>query len=283
MDASRELRETGYVVVHGCLTRAVCDAAIKRIDDFKIRTGDAVARNSDEFGHLYRVVNLHLAIDELADAFAGLGPALDVTDAFFGAATSLYTSLYYERGSEQALHRDSPYFCTKPAYRYLGMWLALDDVDDSNGQLRVAVRSHTLPGVDLEKMGREVFGDLATIPPISDEGWARYQNHVQRQGEEAALPVRDVIVQKGDVIIWHPQLLHGGAPQKDRTRSRRSLVMHVTPEGVPVYHMDVFFNPGRLVSDRAPWTYFQVQGRKIASFDQVDFGHQYTVPVSQLR
>ena len=160
-NANAQLHETGFVVVRGAVDPSLCRRALAGIDAFKAKHRKAVVANANEFGHLYRVVNLHLAVDALAAAFAD-NQALAVTDRFFGEATTLYTSLYYERGSEQALHRDTPYFCTRPADRYLGVWLALDDVDADNGPLRVVPRSHLLPAIDVRALARELFPDPRT-------------------------------------------------------------------------------------------------------------------------
>lgn len=83
-----------------------------------------------------RVVNLHLVVDALATVFSANG-ALAVCDRFFDAETVLYTSLLLERGSEQALHRDSPAFVTRPEGKYLGVWAALEDIDAENGPRRL--------------------------------------------------------------------------------------------------------------------------------------------------
>lgn len=283
MDAYRSLLDEGYGVVCGAVPADLCDRALAAIAALKARHPDIVAGNADAFGHLYRVVNLHLAIEQLAEAFATSRPGLEVCDRFLQAQTALYTSLYYERGSEQGLHRDTPYFCTSPAGKYLGVWLALDDVDGSNGPLRVVPRSHRLPPIDVEALARELFGRSDAVPSNSVVAWDRYQAEVARQAEQHGLVPRDVHVRRGDVIIWHPELLHGGAPHLAKDRSRRSLVMHVTPVGVPVYHMDVFFNPRKKVATAAPWEYATCFGRKIARFHEIDFGHQYAVPVAALR
>lgn len=278
-----DLMRDGYVVVPGALPRARCDALVQEIAAFKQRNAAAIAKNASEHGHLYRVANLHLAVTGLADAFAALATPLDVCDRFFGEPTSLYTSLYYERGSEQDLHRDSPYFATKPAGRYLGVWLALDDVDADNGPLMVVPGSHLLPPIDVEAMARTVFADVAAIPSISLEGWIAYQDAVKQQCRDAGLEPRQVPVQRGDVIIWHPELFHGGAPHNVRERSRRSLVMHVTPVGTPVYHIDVFFSPQRKVPSVAGWGYYARGARKIAHFGHIDFGHEYVVAAAELK
>jgi phytanoyl-CoA hydroxylase len=274
-----QLMEEGYTVIPQALHPSLCQKALEAVDKFKRENKEAVTPNADSFGHLHRVVNTHLAIEEFVDAFTKCHEALAVADRYFGRPTTLYTTLYYERGSEQPLHRDTPYFCTKPADQYLGLWLALDDVDEGNGPLRVVPGSHRLPPIDVEALAREIFPDPNDIPSLSEEGWIRYQAEVKRLSDEAGLTAKDVHVRRGDVIIWHPSMFHGGAPHHEKSRSRRSLVMHVTPEGVPVYHIDVFYRPSKPVSDRASWAYYRRRDRKIANFNEIDFGHKYTLPV----
>jgi hypothetical protein len=281
-DAYDQLMEQGYAVVPGAVSAKLCEAALAGIDAFKHAHRKIVRPNANEFGQLYRVVNLHLAIDALADAFSE-NAGLSVCDRFFDAAASLYTSLYYERGSEQALHRDTPYFCTRPADRYLGVWLALDDVDADNGPLRVVPGSHRLPPIDVEALARSVFADATDIPKISEPGWSAYQAAVQRQCDERGMSSEEVHARRGDVIVWHPSTFHGGSPHRVKSRSRRSLVMHVTPQGVPVYQIDVFFNPARRVSDHASFRYYRHRQRRVARFNEIDFGHEYKMPVRRLR
>jgi len=46
---------------------------------------------------------------------------------------------------------------------------------------------------------------------------------------------------KGDVLLWHAGLAHGGAPISEPTASRLSLVGHYCPRGVrPLYHLYKF-------------------------------------------
>jgi phytanoyl-CoA hydroxylase len=47
----------------------------------------------------------------------------------------------------------------------------------------------------------------------------------------------------GDCLILHPRLPHGGGVIRDKSKTRCNIVMHTTPEGVPVYHQDAFFRP----------------------------------------
>lgn len=276
----QSLQENGYAVIRGAVDPELRERTQAAVSAFKQRNGGIVSANADESGFLYRVVNLHLAVPELTESFVA-NRALAVCDRYFGEPTALYTSLYYERGSEQDLHRDTPYFCTRPPGRYLGLWLALDDVDAGNGALMVVPGSHRLPPIDVVALRRSMFGD-EQVPRSSQPAWDRYQAEVQAQCRDRGMTPVEVHVGAGDAIIWHPEMLHGGSPHRDRARARRSLVSHVTPKGVAVHHMDVFFHPEREVETRAGWGYTREGDRDVASFPAVDFGHQYSIPVTDL-
>ena len=72
--------------------------------------------------------------------------ALYLQDFLYGVKTSLYTSLFFSRGTEQRIHIDIPFFWTYPKNRYFGVWTALEDVDMNNGPLRVLERGHLCNG-----------------------------------------------------------------------------------------------------------------------------------------
>jgi phytanoyl-CoA hydroxylase len=279
MEQYDDLMRDGYAVVPGALARAACEQALDAVAGFKRRNAAVVAPNENEHGHMYRVSNLHLAVPALAQAFAALNAPFAVCDRFFGAPASLYTSLYFERGSEQKLHRDTPYFTTRPGGRYLGVWLALDDVDAGNGPLLVVPGSHLLPPIDVEAMARDMFARTDGGPAAAAQGWAPYQEAVKRQCDEYGLVPRELHVSRGDVVIWHPELFHGGAIHLQRERSRNSLVMHVTPVGTQVYPIEVFFDPGRELPEAASWNYYDCGDRKIVHLGHVDFWHKFLVAV----
>jgi ectoine hydroxylase-related dioxygenase (phytanoyl-CoA dioxygenase family) len=82
----------------------------------------------------------------------------------------------------------------------------------------------------------------------------------------------EVYVEKGDTIIWHPLLAHGGAKYKDLSRTRLSFVVHTTPDNVPVFHTDVFFNPGKKVQ-KFKDAYRKVGDRNV-SYGKLSIGHK---------
>ena len=274
-----ELITTGVTVIRGSLPPSLCDEVRNGFVSFARQHDEIFRVNRDEYGHYPRIVNLHTAYRGLFDLFACNQVALAIQDYLFQAETVLYTSLFYERGSAQATHRDTPLFATRPEYRYFGTWVALEDTDADNGPLLVMRRGHLLPEIDREAMARRFYVNLDDLQPMSDDLWTCYQEEVAAQCARAGLGTQTLCVEKGDTIIWHPQTPHGGAEIRDLGRTRYSLVMHTTPFGVPVYHQDVFFHPSKPVSDKAPWDYVLRGQRRYADFREVSFGHVRDYPL----
>lgn len=55
------------------------------------------------------------------------------------------------------------------------------------------------------------------------------------------LKLEKVSANVGDLIIWHPELPHGGSKILNRGNTRHSLVCHYMPDGAYVQKIDYFF------------------------------------------
>lgn len=259
-----EVISKGYTILKGAVSPRVCREAIDSFRRFEAANEPIFAAHRDAAGHYPRIGNLHAAIPELLRLFTRNPIWLQVQDALFGAPTALYTSLFYEVGSQQPLHRDTPLFTTRPEYLYFGSTVYLEDAGDENGCLEVMEGGHTLAELDREAIALHRYGSLDKIPQLDNDIWNDYQNAVIAQGHALGLPVKALHVEAGDSLIWHPQLPHGGTKINDRTRTRFSLVMHNTPMGMPVYHQQAFFNPNKAFPATPHWSYRDVEGRQIA-------------------
>ena len=160
-----DLIEKGYTVIPGCVPPRDREAAVTGFRSWCERRSEAVFKQRAEWGRLPRIVNLHLDVPELLPLFSKNEPALAVQDFCFGFRTSLYTSLFYETGSEQGLHRDVPYFRTEPENFFFGMWVALEDVDLDNGALLIVPGSHRLQSADPHALGAARRSRGLDIPP----------------------------------------------------------------------------------------------------------------------
>ena len=75
---------------------------------------------------------------------------------------------------------------------------------------------------------------------VNNEGYAsyraRYEPFVQRLIAEHGLRPKYFEARKGDVLIWHANLLHGGSQRRDLRLTRMALVGHYFAKGAFVYH-----------------------------------------------
>ncbi len=259
-----------------------CLEALNQFKSFKKSNLSAIESVYGRDSLTYRMVNLHCALPALADLFANMDTALKVLD-FFLEETVVYTSLYFERGSMQDIHRDTPYFCTTPEYLYMGVWCALEDVDSENGPLLVVPRGHLLPELDRAKIFQQVSLRGEETGAFSEPLWNEYQNALKAQFTRAGLEVNEVHVKKGDIIIWHPQTPHGGKVCHLPERSRNSIVFHVTPPNVPVGYQDVFYGKvDAKTVNQGELGYKYVKNRRILNHNSISLAHQKDLSIQEL-
>lgn len=257
----------------------VVNEARLAFEAFKNQNIKALAPAMDENGYLRRLVNLHVAVPELQRLFSE-NPALPLLDNLFGEAV-LYTSLYFEAGSSQDIHRDTPYFWTSPGYAYVGVWVALEDVHELNGPLTVIKGGHALPELNLKAIREKFFSADEATDPFSPQLWDEYQAQVQQSCLNANLKKQDLHVSKGSTIVWHAQLPHGGAPILQKDLTRNSLVMHSIPLDFAVYHQDKFFGEEPLQS-KYNYKYIFCGGRRCISYDSISVAHATTISLKDI-
>ena len=85
--------------------------------------------------------------------------------------------------------------------------------------------------------------DLGLGPGYSN--YHAYELRIQDLIAEHGLQPELGILEKGEAIIWHANLLHGGADRKDITRSRHSQVTHYFFENCR-YYTPMESRPGKL-------------------------------------
>lgn len=264
----------GFIVCKNSVPEELCDEAIAAFNGWHDRNERALSQFRNEQGKLERIINIHSRLKVFNKLFSE-NKLTNVQDFLFRDETVLYTSLFFERGSAQDIHRDLPLFWTNPAYHYFGVWVALEDVNEDNGPLLVYEGGHKIPAIDRGAIGKKFYSDLSKIPSLSEDVWKEYQSQVVKHSEELGLKKREVHVKKGDTILWHPLLPHGGKHIIDFAKTRKSFVMHTTPKDVPVFHSNVFFNPEAEVGSIAPWRTEIIEGsnRSRAMTGELSLGH----------
>jgi ectoine hydroxylase-related dioxygenase (phytanoyl-CoA dioxygenase family) len=257
------MRDDGFVHLRGAVPESLIEEAISAYEHW-CESANVEKMGSRADGRRPRVVNLHTSKVELKDLYALSNDVTRVVDYLFGYKSSVYTSLTFQYGTEQPFHRDTPVFRTEPEEFYYGVWFALEDADERNGALRALRGGHRDGRVDPFNFART---NLASIEEQTAGGaplWTPYQVAVVTKCREEGCEEVLIPAKRGDVVIWHPQLPHGGSAIKEATRTRKSVVFHVTPENVPVYQADVFFNENISPSRVSKFRYTIHSGRQFA-------------------
>lgn len=235
----RDIVESGFAILRGVVPPERCDGAVRDFAKFAAaHASDGQFR--DRQGRYLRLVNLHLASEHCRAI--GLHPTvMRVLDFLFGAKACIYTSLYFEYGTQQPLHRDSPFFETFPRNYFLGVWVALEDIDPASGPLMYVPRGHRF-ACDPHEIYRARRARHPDLPErqIVEACLQDYYGAITRNCAALAEPVK-VALKKGDVAFWHPAAPHGGSPAARPELTRRSIVFHCAPEAAQVYQQDVFF------------------------------------------
>jgi hypothetical protein len=132
-----------------------------------------------------------------------------------------FQTLNFPVGTQQSTHSDTIHFHSVPAEFMCGVWVALEDVDANNGPLHYYPKSHKLPIFDLQHLGLTANGSKSI-----HENYAAYDQFLQYFIQHLKLEKTEVSLRKGQAIIWSANLLHGGSPILDPSRTRHSQVTH---------------------------------------------------------
>lgn len=230
----------GYIILKGAASHDLVNAFQKRIEasfrygnsevlyqqhgDHAIRRLDGPA---DRIGG--RVVDSFVAFPEALDLFHV--PALyDFLNLIFDAPPLLFQSLSFDQGSQQGLHQDTAYVVVDQPLQLAACWIALEDVQPGSGELIYAPGSHRLP--DWNFGGNRKHWNMAEDGDETHHQWAV---HLAEHAGKSEKGVQHFLPEKGDILIWHADLAHGGAPILDPSLTRQSLVGHFCPQTTKPY------------------------------------------------
>ena len=267
-EVARGLIEEGFAILPGMQDPALCDEARADYERYLDDNRDDADKHRDPEGRQFRLANFHLCSDA-AMQLAKNPEILRIVDFVFGREAAVYTSLTFQYSTMQALHRDSPYFHTFPAGQFAGVWTALQGIDPKSGPLSYVPGSHR-KGFDQQAYYREALERTGDPDQARTEGLRRYQTEVNAYGETVA-PRRYAVLAKGDIAIWHPELIHGGSPAEDQRLKRHSMVVHCCPADVFVFADDVFLQHHDPEPPAPYYRYAESYGRKHGDFGRPGF------------
>ena len=146
---------------------------------------------------------------------------LDLLRHLYGREPFAFQTLNFAVGSEQHFHSDAVHFHSYPNGFMCGVWIALQDVQSESGPLIYFPGSHRLPYLSARSLGldRDVVMEEQHPQRFFEPSWQQAVN-------EHAFEKQQFLPKRGDLLIWHANLLHGGEPVQDKTSRRWSQVNH---------------------------------------------------------
>ena len=158
------------------------------------------------YGRVQDLWRRHICVRQL-----GAHPkVLSLLKDFYRRRAFPFQTLNFTKGTQQSIHSDTIFFNSEPAHFMCGVWVALEDIDMENGPLQYFAGSHKLPIATPDMIEKSEKGGMNAYFSSAAK------NYAQQCG----------VMKKGQAIIWAANVLHGGSPIKDKSRTRLSQVTH---------------------------------------------------------
>jgi hypothetical protein len=142
-----------------------------------------------------------------------------------GEAPVAIQSLLFEFGSEQTIHRDPVVVPTGAPGHMVAAWMALEDISPDSGALVYVPGSHRLPYFEFAPGEWQFDGSRMGGAEVE----AALAFHAA-QMRERGLALTRFTPKKGEVLLWHASLIHGGAPVTAPGSTRKSFVVHYSTQ-----------------------------------------------------
>lgn len=163
----------------------------------------------------YKLNDLYLEYSEIRDLALDVDLSV-ILGQLLDGSPMICNTLNFEFGSQQDDHIDTFYMPPRVPNRMVASWIALEDATATSGPLRYYPGSHKIPPFLFS------HGKTNAIPKEMPD----FRRFIKHEIEKRNLVPVELLAQKGDVFIWHAQLLHGGSAIRNLSETRRSLVSH---------------------------------------------------------
>src|SRR6185503_5048403 len=199
------------------------DAAPRNLSHTELFALDATTRARMRAASNWRIHGFHYVNAAAGRLFRNRALRGLVT-RLLGRTARPFAAINFMKGSQQSLHQDMAVFHIYPHDYLVGAWIACEDVAADSGPLVLRSGSHRagmFPGfMDYPQT------NLRTADPAAQAAYEAWVDEVA-----ARHPAHEFLAAKGDVLLWHGMLLHGGAPVRRAGATRKSMVLHYTVRG----------------------------------------------------
>lgn len=153
-------------------------------------------------------------------------PLMAILKDLLGEEAGLHLNLTGWISTERDWHQDTYLNPEFVGTRYAATWMALDDIHEDSGPFQFIPGSHRWPVIR-----RHLVFNYLTPEEQNDPTWPTFtQDWIARacmkEAEERQAEIYTYVPKKGDVLIWHSNLIHRGSPPNVKGMQRKSLISH---------------------------------------------------------
>ena len=219
----RAFYETGYVLLEKYLSSELVDNINHEIDTL-------IANKTVSYRYINKIM-FAFHHSELIRSVGEDKKLLELLSALLEGDAKLFQSINFLMGSQQKTHSDSIHMTTFPLGGLLGVWIALEDIDEESGPLHYYPGSHKFPYYLNSDYNNEGSAFL-----LGDQDYTQYENMLAGKIETLKPEKKIITAKKGDLFIWHANLMHGGEPHLNKDKTRKSMVFHYYDRNCICYH-----------------------------------------------
>jgi ectoine hydroxylase-related dioxygenase (phytanoyl-CoA dioxygenase family) len=214
--------EDGYAILPGFFSKQAEE--VNRTIKDKLKNGEIKFRYGNK-------IMFAMNRSELIRNIGNEPLIVNILSFLMGKEATLFQSINFIEGSKQKAHSDIVHMTTYPQGYLIAIWIALEDIKEEQGALFYYPGSQKLPYIL-----NEDFNHGGSYLRLGENAYAAYEDRVEKQIQENGLKKKVFEAKKGDVLIWHANLLHGGSAITKPGSTRKSMVFHYYADGVICYH-----------------------------------------------
>ena len=231
MNFKDEYIKKGYVIYPNLISSELIDKLLKSFEDFKKRNLLFFSQSEHNWRRVQNDLDENNFLTSSFENFTNLiwakemsfnGRNILQSDIMLKKLQELseysdfvmWQNMLFDKSTGTVDHIDSWYLDTNPFGHLIAAWVALEDIDGRGGSFHIYPKSH----LDPDKNWRNIN---------SHDEFLAWSNNLSSKHTK-----KEALLKKGDVLFWHPLLIHGSTNQLIDGASRKSLTAHYYPKSL---------------------------------------------------
>ena len=129
----------------------------------------------------------------------------------------IWQSMFFDKTTGTLGHQDSYYLDTEIPGGVIGCWFALEDIKIESGPFYIIPKTHK-EGLLYDEKSKERYSD--------HDSYVKTMKEFDKKNEKSIVPM---IINKGDIVLWHSYTFHGALENTNEKFSRKSVTCHFFP------------------------------------------------------